>query len=251
MKRVLQIFFGGTGFMLCFAPVVLGGVANAGSALGMTVFGGFFLWGVFRPFIVKKLTKAREKKAVKIITNILCIILLSGFIIAGAETAAMIYTANIKPSEDATVVVLGCGVNGTTPSKMLNTRIKAAEKYLKEHPDAKCITSGGMGKKEDISEAECIKTELIKRGIEEERIYTEAKSTSTRENLLFSSEIIEEKGLNKEIAVVTNEFHQLRAKMVAKGLGLDASSVPAKTPWGLITVYWLREFGGVTLEFLF
>ena len=51
------------------------------------------------------------------------------------------------------VIVLGAGVNGTTPSVALQTRIDAAERYLKAHPDIPAVLSGGQGPGEDISEA--------------------------------------------------------------------------------------------------
>ena len=51
------------------------------------------------------------------------------------------------------VVILGAGVNGTTPSVALQTRIDAAERYLKAHPDIPAVLSGGQGPGEDISEA--------------------------------------------------------------------------------------------------
>ena len=40
------------------------------------------------------------------------------------------------------VIVLGAGVNGTTPSVALQTRIDAAERYLKAHPDIPAVLSG-------------------------------------------------------------------------------------------------------------
>ena len=251
MKRIIEIIIGGIGFGFYFVPVILGGIANVGTAAGMFFFGAIFLWGVFRPKLLPFLKKKREKKPFKIVTNIICVFIAA--VLAGAciESAEMLCAANKKPPEDATVIVLGCGVNGTKPSKMLRTRINAAEKYLKEHPDTKCIVSGGQGDKEDISEAECMFRELTAKGIEAERIYLEYKSTSTRENIRFSKEIIDREGLNTDIAVVTNEFHELRASMVAKDTGLKAASVPAATPWGLFAVYWTREMLGIAAEFVF
>ena len=49
------------------------------------------------------------------------------------------------------VIVLGAGVNGTTPSVALQTRIDAAERYLKAHPDIPAVLSGGQ----EIGRASC------------------------------------------------------------------------------------------------
>ena len=72
----------------------------------------------------------------------------------------------VPKESGVTVIVLGCQVKGTSPSLMLNSRINAAYKYLSENDDSVCVASGGKGNNEDISEADCIKNELIKRGID-------------------------------------------------------------------------------------
>ena len=71
------------------------------------------------------------------------------------------------------VIILGGRVYGDKPSNSLNERIKTATKYLREHKDIKVVASGGKGKGEEISEAEAIKKELIKNGIDENRIIKE------------------------------------------------------------------------------
>ena len=43
------------------------------------------------------------------------------------------------------VIVLGAGVNGETPSAALWSRIRAAEDYLKKHPDVPVVLTGGPG----------------------------------------------------------------------------------------------------------
>ena len=68
------------------------------------------------------------------------------------------------------IIILGGRVYGEKPSRSLNERIITAAKYLKEHKDIKVIASGGTGKGEKISEAEAIKREIIKNGIDENRI---------------------------------------------------------------------------------
>ena len=171
-------------------------------------------------------------------------------ILAGVETAFMIKAATAKPSENATVVVLGCRAYGSRPSIMLASRLDAAYEYLTEHPDAICIVSGGQGPDESMPEAECMYLYLTEKGIAPERIYMENKSTSTRENLLFSQEIIEAEGLNPEIAIVTNEYHEYRAGMVADALEMEHSAVSARTPLWLFPTYYIRELYGILYEWV-
>jgi uncharacterized SAM-binding protein YcdF (DUF218 family) len=140
--------------------------------------------------------------------------------------------------------VLGAGVNGTVPSLSLRERINGAYAHLTAHPHAACVVSGGQGNNELISEAQCMFNELTRMGIDESRIWMDDKSTSTRENLRFSMELIEEKTGNRptQAAVISNEFHLFRASLFAKEQGLDMVGVPAKTTWiTLHANYFLRE----------
>ena len=71
------------------------------------------------------------------------------------------------------VIVLGAGVNGTTPSLALQTRINAAESYLKANPGIPAVLSGGQGPGEDISEARAMFDALTARGIDPARLILE------------------------------------------------------------------------------
>lgn len=151
--------------------------------------------------------------------------------------------ANDPPAEgeEVTVVVLGCQVVGERPSLMLRARIHAAYDYLSAHPDAVCIATGGKGDNENISEAACIRRELIALGIDEKRIYTEDRSVNTAENMAFSADIIHQHGLSTTVAVVSDNFHQLRASIFAARSGLEARSVGCSSHPLLGGGYWARE----------
>ena len=144
------------------------------------------------------------------------------------------------------VIILGGRVYGDKPSNSLNERIKTATKYLKEHKDIKVVASGGTGKGEEISEAEAIKKELVKNGIDENRIIKEDKSKNTVENLKFSLEKInEDRAVNNEkvkVLIVTNGYHLYRSKKIAELLGYEAYGLPATTPFISIPKSYLREF---------
>ena len=105
--------------------------------------------------------------------------------------------------------MLGAGVNGETPSLTLRTRIDAAAAYLEEHPDVPVVLSGGQGPGEAITEAECMRRALVRRGADESRLYPEERSTSTQENLRYSRAILEELGVDpaRRVAIVTSDFH--------------------------------------------
>lgn len=129
------------------------------------------------------------------------------------------------------LLLLGTKVDGEKPGKMLRDRIHAAYDYLLSHPDVICIVSGYQSGKGKISEAECMYRELTGRGIEPQRIWLEPKASSTKENLRFAMELIQEKSgyVKPQIGILSSEHHLLRAQMMAAQQGIRCAAVPAKT----------------------
>lgn len=139
------------------------------------------------------------------------------------------------------VIVLGAGVNGTTPSMALQTRIDAAERYLKANPDIPAVLSGGQGSGEDISEARAMYDALTARGIAPERLILEEQSANTRQNLQNSLALLPD-SYHKTVAIVTNDFHMARVRLLLSTSGPGrVVQVPAKLPWWLSANYYLRE----------
>ena len=166
------------------------------------------------------------------------------------------------------VIILGARVKGEKPAKSLMERIKAATKYLKKNPEVKVIATGGKGTNEGIAEGVAIKRELLKNGINEDRIILEDKSKNTVENFRFSLEKIRnsENGKNKnsenngnrkiKVLIVTNDYHIFRSKNIARKVGFDNKDyeiygLPAKTPLISIPQSYFREFLSNVNYFLF
>lgn len=163
-----------------------------------------------------------------------------------AVSGMMIYAACMPPPDNATVIVLGAGLKGERPARMLTGRLDAAAEYLKAHPNADCVVSGGQNEDEIVSEAFAMRTYLIEKGIDGDRIYMEDQSTSTYENLQYSKRVIEENGLNPTVAIATQEFHQLRGQSFAKQAGFETvGAVTAHSPFYLLGSYWIRDFAGL------
>lgn len=152
---------------------------------------------------------------------------------------------NARPKENLDyVIVLGAGLNGTKPSNPLVKRIEEAARYMSDNKDTILIASGGKGAFETISEAECIKRELIRLGVDENRILMEDMSTSTVENLRNSMKIINNP--EAKVGIITNGFHEFRAGIIAKGEGYkNYYPVPAETLFPVGVHYIVREFFGI------
>lgn len=211
-------------------------------ALGLLL----FLWGVFYSPI-KMYTDKGVKRVIKII--VAC-----GIAAAFVMCAFFgLYGVNdsVDYNEDA-VIVLGCAVRGTNPTQPLAARLDAAIEYHEKNSDAYIIVSGGQGPQEYITEAECMKSYLVAKGVNEDKILTEDRATSTTENIRYSREIMKEKGIPEtDIALITNEFHVFRARQLAKLNGLEVTTVHAKTPWYNSPMMYLREIFAVGQLILF
>ncbi len=142
------------------------------------------------------------------------------------------------------LIVLGAGVEGDTPSPILQDRIEMAYAYLTEHPDTICIATGGKGDDENIAEAQCIFNHLTAMGIGEDRIWMEDQATSTVENFQYSIALLEAEtgSVPESVGVLSNEFHLFRASLMAKKQGLKPIFVAAPTSnTGVRIGYTIRE----------
>ena len=240
------------GLFLLFAAPVFVGIINLGNGAGMAVSAAlsliFFFWGRFSAFIGRCLGSAWGK----IFLVLAGLAVVFGIVLAVVISVFMIKEANDPPEdENTTVVVLGCKVRDGAPSLMLSRRIDAAYEYLSAHDGVYAVVSGGQGSDEIISEAKCMKDCLVEKGIAPERIFMEDKSVNTEENLRFSKKIIKDNGLPEKITIVTDNFHQLRAEMIAEKYGIEACNISGTASWYLLPTYWVREWFGVTYYKLF
>ncbi len=231
-------------------PIVFSGIVNVGNLTGIAVFAALFLLIIYNEKASAFINKIKAERLGKIALSAVCICLAIIVALTALETALMVSAAIKEPEPSSTVVVLGCRVYGERPSRMMVSRLKAAQKYLEENPESVCILSGGQGQDEDISEAECMYRYLVDKGIDPARLYKEDKSTSTRENLKFSKEIIERENLNPEIAIATNEFHEYRAQKIANSLDLDSAAVSGVTEIWVLPTYYVRELYGIIYEWI-
>lgn len=246
-----RIIVGALG-LIAFGIPVSRGIFNIGTVTGLAFFGIIMFWGVFSKKLDPVIMNFFASHKGRIVAYVLLAVTVLAAITVSVETGCIVKAIFTSPkSSDVTLVVLGCKVNGSSPSLMLRERIDAAKEYLEKNPEAKCVLSGGQGSDEDISEAQCMYDALVRDGISADRLYLEPNSTSTKENLDFSLKIIEENGLSRNIAVVTNEFHEYRASLIADEAGVEFSSVPAKTAVWLLPTYLVREWYAIVFEVFF
>lgn len=182
-------------------------------------------------------SKIQSKKMVHAFVSLLLAVLLSfgGFL--------AVYGGNDNATYDEkTVVVLGCGIRGERVSVGLAKRLDKAYSYYQENPDVMIIVSGGQGPQEDISEALAMKRYLVVKGVPDEKIIMEDKSTSTITNFKYSHEIMKEMGLpDDSVVFVTNAYHVYRAASYAQKEGLEVTHLGTDIIWYTVPMNYMRE----------
>lgn len=159
-------------------------------------------------------------------------LILVGVLSFGGLFAAVMYGSyNHITGDPQVMVILGCRVMpGGEPSMLLQDRLETALDYLEEDPDILVVVSGGQGSNEPVSEAACMAGWLEERGISEDRIFQEDQSSNTKENLIFSKDLLAREGIDvgeTDVLVVSNGFHLTRARMLAERFGYGEVSTLA------------------------
>ena len=185
----------------------------------------------------------------KVLTLGVTAVLVLGLCVCAVTEALIIKASFGDPGEQVDyVVVLGAKVRDDGPSVSLWDRIYAARDYLEAHPHTVAVLSGGKGKDEPMSEAQCMFTELLALGIEPGRLWQEDKAESTWENIRFSLDLIQkETGARPtKIGVLSSEYHLFRASLFAKKNQVELVGIPARTSRLSQRInHFMREVAGV------
>lgn len=208
----------------------------------------FALMTLIMVFWGLKALKKRHEKAARGLKTALLVVLAVLFIAAAVTEGYVVSKAAGDAVGEKYAIVLGAGVNGTVPSLSLAKRLEAALAFAQDEPEAVLILSGGQGNGEDISEAQCMFEWLTARGVAPERLRLEDRSTSTKENLTFSREILKDLGAEEErVCLITAGYHLARAGLMAEDLGYRSVAplaAPAAYPF-LELNYYLREIPAI------
>jgi uncharacterized SAM-binding protein YcdF (DUF218 family) len=166
--------------------------------------------------------------------------------IAGARAA--------PPGPAAAILVLGSGTPGGKVSPVLAARLDLAFERAQANPGALVIVSGGLDFNASRSEAAVMGDDLRARGLPAARIVQEERSTSTAQNLAFSSGLLERHGIlvaRDPVELVTSDFHAPRARWIAERAGYaQPRTMGAATPLYVRYNTWLREYFAVLSGFL-
>ena len=173
------------------------------------------------------------------------------FILAGTVIFGIIAARRIPSFDKDFIIILGCMIRkdgSLTP--LLKSRADRALEFArmqkeKSGRDIVFVPSGGKGIDEPMAEAEAIRRYLLENGVPENSILPETRSTDTRENIIFSSELIREHSNGREhvrTAFSTTNYHVFRTGLTAESLGLRMEGIGSPTKRYFWVNAFVREF---------
>lgn len=124
------------------------------------------------------------------------------------------------------ILVLGCKVNGDTPSTMLSDRLRRGIALYENGTAPKILVSGDHGTV-TYDEVNTMKAFAIEKGVPSEDIFMDHAGFSTYESIYRAKEVF---GV-KRMVIVTQKYHLYRALYVAKSLGIEAYGVASDYQW--------------------
>jgi len=126
------------------------------------------------------------------------------------------------------IVVLGAAQWDGVPSPVLKARLDHALDLYENGVAPYIVTTGSKQKGDRYTEAYTGLTYLLERGIPESKIIVIVDGSNTYQSLSATSNAIESVGLGSEVLLVSDPYHALRAKEIAREVGLNPSFSPTK-----------------------
>lgn len=207
----------------------------------------------------------RERVPIRLEVTVVTIVAALFAVFVIVETAMGLNFFSLKKQSADYVIVLGAQVKGRALSRSLEYRLEKALEYARVHSNTVFVLSGGKGPGEDVSEARAMYEYLLDHGVPDYQMILEENSHSTYENLVFSKMLIDERERGRRamirkvmadagylvppdeevtirVGIVTSNFHVLRAKGIAKKIGIsNISGIASKSDPVLFLHFCVRE----------
>jgi uncharacterized SAM-binding protein YcdF (DUF218 family) len=134
------------------------------------------------------------------------------------------------PRMDAGIVLTGIGRPDKSPHDRVHLN-KGADRLLhalqlyREGRIGKIILSGGTGsfRKEDRAEAEQLRRILLLAQVPDEDILLETRSMNTRENALYTRDLLQQHPEIQSVVLISSAFHLRRAAACFRKVGVEVT----------------------------
>lgn len=173
--------------------------------------------------------KQRAKHAVKIVQRMLTVAVVVLFALwVISATAVLIWASRDEAQPAQAIVVLGAAQYAGKPSPVLRARLDHALDLWNRHLAALLILTGGTGAGDTTSEAAVGRTYARKHGVPDSAILVENEGRTTSESMRAVAGMLEVRGLQTAL-LVSDPFHMLRLRILAKRFGFTPYTSPTRT----------------------
>ncbi len=126
------------------------------------------------------------------------------------------------------IVVLGAAQYDGEPSSIFSWRLRHAQVLYEEGIAPLIVTTGGGQAGDATTEAEAGRAYLIDRGVPADAVVAVGEGSDTLGSLQAVAVVAEEAGWNSAL-LVSDPWHSLRARTMARDTGLDAWTSPTRS----------------------
>jgi len=126
------------------------------------------------------------------------------------------------------IIVLGAAQYDGRPSPQLQTRLDHAFELWNLNMASYIVVTGGNQKGDRFTEAQASRKFFESMGVSSDLIFEENSGKTTYESLLAVSQIASERKISR-VLIVSDPFHELRAKLIAQEVGLIAFASPTRS----------------------
>ncbi|MFW0783938.1 YdcF family protein [Gordonia sp. CPCC 206044] len=181
----------------------------------------------------------------------------AGFVMVAVVSWSIVYGwwGHLRAERDtvAAVIVLGAGLlDGRRVGPLLASRLALARRVHARSAGRGrrplIVCSGGRGDDEAVSEASAMRDHLLDAGVDDDVVVLEERSTDTAENVALSARVLAAHGVTGTTAVVTSNYHALRAATMMRAAELDGFSTGARTAAYFLPAAELREVMAVVRD---
>ena len=156
-------------------------------------------------------------------------VVLLGLVVWGSSLLAVYLFGmrdEARPSD--AIVVLGAAQYQGKPSPVLKARLDHAIDLYLDSVAPTLIVTGGFGVGDTISEAEVGRRYAIRSGVPHGRILVERAGISTEQSMRTVARLMETRNMSSAV-MVSDPFHMLRLRIVARRYGIQSYSSPTRT----------------------
>ncbi|PPK69142.1 YdcF family protein [Actinokineospora auranticolor] len=149
-----------------------------------------------------------------------------GVLVVGGTAFRVWQVARVDDREHAdAVVVLGAAQYAGKPSKVLEARLRQAKTLFDQGVAPYVVTGGGRRAGDRYTEAEAGRKWLIAHGVPADRVIGVGEGNDTLGTLQAVAAEVRHRGWETAV-IVSDPWHSLRARTMAKDAGIDAWTSP-------------------------